>query len=123
MKTPPLLAAKPEFAELLIVSVDFPKPQAASYQKFANPASRYALVGVMVARTGDGVRVAVTGAGSDGVFRFTAAEEALAKSFSADSVPSGAIDAGSLAGDIHAASDYRAHLIEVLTKRAVTAAG
>ncbi|MEM7046370.1 MAG: xanthine dehydrogenase family protein subunit M [Pseudomonadota bacterium] len=101
----------------LIVRVDVPKPDSANYQKFANPASRYALVGVMVARTGGDVRVAVTGAGSDGVFRFTAAEQALASDFSPGAVPE--VDAGMMSSDIHAASDYRAHLVKILTQRAV----
>lgn len=87
------------------------------YAKFANPASRYALVGV--AETAAGVRVAVTGAGADGVFRVPAMEAALAKSFAANSLSGIAVDVKLLSGDIHAAADYRAHLIGVMAARAV----
>ena len=89
------------------------------YAKFANPASRYALVGVAVAETAAGVRVAVTGAGADGVFRVPAMEAALAKSFAANSLSGIAVDVKLLSGDIHAAADYRAHLIGVMAARAV----
>jgi aerobic carbon-monoxide dehydrogenase medium subunit len=107
----------------MIVSVSFPKPEKAAYQKFDNPASRYALVGVFVAKTAGGARVAVTGAGQDGVFRVPAMETALAANWSADAVAGVAVDAGSLNADIHASADYRAHLITVMAKRAVAAAG
>ena len=107
----------------IIVSVSFPKPQAAAYMKFPNPASRYALVGVFVARTGGGVRVAVTGAGEDGVFRAGAMEAALASSFSPDSISDGQVGEDGLMSDMHAGADYRAHLVTVMARRAVAAAG
>ena len=107
----------------VIVSVSFPKPQAAAYMKFPNPASRYALVGVFVARTGGGVRVAVTGAGEDGVFRAGAMEAALTSSFSPDSVSDGQVGEDGLMSDMHAGADYRAHLVAVMARRAVAAAG
>ena len=103
----------------ILTEVAFPIPQSFTYAKFANPASRYALVGVAVARTSGGVRVAVTGAGSSGVFRWTAAEQALAANFAAKSLDGLKIDASKLMSDIHAAPDYRAHLIGVMAKRAV----
>jgi carbon-monoxide dehydrogenase medium subunit len=107
----------------LIVKVRFPIPQKAAYQKFPNPASRYALVGVFVAKTAGGVRVAVTGAGANGVFRANAIEAALASNFSAAALADVTVPASGLNSDIHADAAYRAHLIGVLAKRAVTAAG
>ncbi len=107
----------------VIVSVSFPKPQAAAYMKFPNPASRYALVGVFVARTGGGVRVAVTGAGEDGVFRAGAMEAALTSAFSPDSISDGQVGGDGLMSDMHAGADYRAHLVAVMARRAVAAAG
>ena len=105
----------------IITAVSFPVPERAAYAKFPNPASRYALVGVMVAKTGGGVRVAVTGAGPC-VFRVPAMEEALAGNFSAEALNGVTVDAGDLNSDIHASADYRAHLIGVMAKRAVAAA-
>lgn len=107
----------------MIVSVSFPKPEKASYQKFDNPASRYALVGVFVAKTSGGARVAVTGAGQDGVFRVAGMESALDGNWSADAVAGVAVDASGLNSDIHASAEYRSHLIGVMAKRAVAAAG
>ena len=107
----------------LITAVRFPKPQAAAYVKFPNPASRYAVVGAFVAKTGGGVRVAITGAGSDGVFRAGDMEQALAGDFSAAAIDGVSVDAGSLNADIHASADYRAHLVKVMVKRAVAACG
>ena len=107
----------------LIVKVRFPIPQKAAYQKFPNPASRYALVGVFVAKTASGVRVAVTGAGANGVFRASAIEAALGSNFSAAALAGVSVSADGLNTDIHADAAYRAHLIGVLAKRAVTAAG
>jgi carbon-monoxide dehydrogenase medium subunit len=107
----------------LITKVRFPIPQKAAYQKFPNPASRYALVGVFVAKTAGGVRVAVTGAGSNGVFRATAIESALVSNFSAGALAGVSVPASGLNSDIHADAAYRAHLIGVLAKRAVAAAG
>ena len=89
--------------------------------KFANPASRYALVGVFVARTAGGVRVAVTGAGSNGVFRANALEAALNANFSPGALEGVAVPASGLNSDLHADADYRAHLIGVMAKRAVAA--
>jgi len=91
--------------------------------KFANPASRYALVGVFVAKTAGSVRVAVTGAGEQGVFRAQALENALNANFSASALDAVSIPAAGLNSDIHADADYRAHLIGVMARRAVAAAG
>jgi carbon-monoxide dehydrogenase medium subunit len=107
----------------LILSVSFPIPAKAAYVKFKNPASRYAMVGVFVAKGPKGVRVAITGAGQGGVFRHTAAEAALAANWSADAVAGMKASADGLNSDIHASAEYRAHLIQVMTKRAVVAAG
>jgi carbon-monoxide dehydrogenase medium subunit len=104
----------------IITSVSFPKPKRAAYAKFASPASKYAIVGVMVAETGDGVRVAVTGAGSQ-VFRVTDMESALGSQFSADAIADVKVSAGDLRSDTEASADYRAHLVGVMAKRAVAA--
>ena len=106
----------------LITQVSFPIPQKAAYMKFRNPASRYALVGVFVAKTAGGVRVAVTGAGSNGVFRAEAFEAALNTNFSPSALDGVSVPASGLNSDIHADADYRAHLIGVMAKRAVEAA-
>lgn len=106
----------------IITKITFPLPGKAAYVKFPNPASRYAIVGVFVAKKGGQVRVAVTGAGSDGVFRHAAMEEALTRRFSPKSLEGVATDAGALNSDIHASADYRAHLIGVMARRAVAAA-
>jgi len=105
----------------IIQAVRFPKPKRAAYAKFPNPASRYAVVGVMVAETADGIRVAVTGAGPC-AFRATEIEAALVKDFSATALDGLTIDAGELNGDLHASPEYRAHLVIVMAKRAVAAA-
>lgn len=107
----------------IITEVRFPIPEKANYQKFVQPASRFALVGVFVAKFADGVRVAVTGASSDGVFRWTEAEAALSSDFSAKAIEGLKASADGLISDIHGSADYRAHLIKVMTGRAVTAAG
>jgi len=109
-------------ADELIVAVSFPVPKKAAYAKFPNPASRFALVGVFVAQTGSGVRVAVTGAGAS-VHRSKALEDALGKSFSADAAKGVRIDAKGLNGDLHGSPEYRAHLVAVMASRAVAAAG
>lgn len=106
----------------LVTAVSFPLPEKAGYSKFPNPASRYAIVGVFVAKTAGGVRVAVTGAGPC-VFRDKAIEEALSASFSAEAVKGTSAAASSLNSDMHASSEYRAHLIGVMARRAVQAAG
>ncbi|OQM77612.1 FAD binding domain-containing protein [Manganibacter manganicus] len=106
----------------IITAVTFTAPAKAGYEKFRNPASRYAIVGVFVAKGKDGVRVAVTGAGDDGVFRSKPIEAALAKSFEASALDGVKVPASSLMSDIHASADYRAHLISVMAKRAVVAA-
>ncbi len=109
-------------ADEIITKVQFPKPQKAAYQKFPNPASRYALVGVFVSKRGSEIRVAVTGAGSNGVFRVTSFEEALKKRFGAKSLEGMTVPADGMASDIHGSAEYRAHLIGVLARRAVAAA-
>lgn len=106
----------------VIVKISFPIVSKAAYAKFRNPASRYAMVGVFVAKRGSDIRVAVTGAGSNGVFRAPALEEALKKRFSPKSLEGVSVSADGLNGDIHASPEYRAHLIGVMAKRAVTAA-
>lgn len=106
----------------IVTAVHFPKPEKAAYAKFPNPASRYAIVGVFLAKTAGGVRVAVTGA-APCVFRASALEQALAQSWSAASIDGVTIDASDLNSDIHAQADYRAHLIKVMAKRALAAAG
>jgi carbon-monoxide dehydrogenase medium subunit len=107
----------------IIIRISFPVPTKFAYVKFANPASRYALVGVGVAQAGKEARVAVTGAGSSGVFRHKAAEAALAGNWSAQALGSLATNAADMMSDIHGDGAYRAHLVGVLAKRAVAKAG
>ncbi|HZN23026.1 MAG TPA: xanthine dehydrogenase family protein subunit M [Burkholderiales bacterium] len=102
----------------LIVRIAFPVPKRAAYEKFAHPASGYAMTGVFVAETASDIRVAVTGAGP-GVFRWKEAEAALAQKFAADAVAGLRMPPDELNEDIHASRDYRANLVNVLTKRAV----
>jgi carbon-monoxide dehydrogenase medium subunit len=106
----------------IITGVSFPKPSKAAYAKFPNPASRYAVAGVMVAETGGGIRVAVTGAGAC-AFRATAFEEALSGSFSADALDGLTVDGSDFNSDLHASAEYRAHLVGVMAARAVKALG
>ncbi len=106
----------------IITSVSFPVPEKAGYAKFPNPASRYAMVGVFVAKGPAGVRVAVTGAGAC-AFRQKAMEAALGKTWSAAALDGIKASADDLNGDIHGSAEYRAHLIGVMAKRAVAAAG
>jgi carbon-monoxide dehydrogenase medium subunit len=106
----------------IVTKVSFPIPKKAAYQKFRNPASRYALVGVFVAKRPSEIRVAVTGAGSSGVFRVTAFEEALKKRFSPKVLEGLSVPADGMSSDIHGSAEYRAHLIGVLARRAVAAA-
>lgn len=105
----------------IITAIRFPVPLRAGYAKLKAPASRYALVGVFVAKFTDGVRVAVTGAGS-GVFRVAPMEAALSGNFGPSAIAAIKIDADGLTSDIHAEADYRAHLVTVMAKRAVDAA-
>jgi carbon-monoxide dehydrogenase medium subunit len=102
----------------LITAIEFPVAQRAAYAKFKQPASRFALVGVFVAQTASGVRVAITGAGN-GVFRHAGLEAALTQSFTPEAVEHVVIDAQELNSDLHASANYRAHLIKVQTQRAV----
>src|SRR5690242_11157150 len=102
----------------LITSISFPKADKAGYMKFPNPASRYAMVGVFVAKTGNNVRVAVTGAGPC-VFRVKAMEDALAKNFNSSAIKDIKIPADGLNSDIHGSAEYRAHLVNVMARRAV----
>jgi carbon-monoxide dehydrogenase medium subunit len=105
----------------IITAVSFPIAESAAYAKFANTASRYAIVGVFIARNGGSVRVAVTGA-KPSVYRIPAMEAALEKSFSADAIKAVAIDPRDLDADIHATPEYRAHLIGIMAQRAVAEA-
>ena len=107
----------------IITEVRFPVPEAASYQKFEQPASRFALVGVFVAKYAGGVRVAVTGASEEGVFRWSEAEAALGKDFSAGALNGLTLPGGGMISDLHGSGDYRAHLVGVMARRAVAAAG
>jgi carbon-monoxide dehydrogenase medium subunit len=102
----------------IITAIEFPLPRKAGYAKFAHPASRYALVGVFVARFDTGVRLAVTGAGP-GVFRVDEMEAALGQNFSPEALADIKIDADGLNADLQGSAEYRAHLITVMAKRAV----
>lgn len=106
----------------VITAVAFTAPAKCGYAKFPNPASRYAMTGVFVAKAKDGVRVAVTGAGEDGVFRSKEIEAALSKKFDASALEGVSVSAGTLMSDIHANAEYRANLVVVMAKRAVTSA-
>jgi carbon-monoxide dehydrogenase medium subunit len=107
-------------ADEILTAVRFPVPERSAYAKFAHPASKYAVVGVMVAKTGGGVRVAVTGAGSK-VFRLPGLESALAASFSPDTVGASIVDPGELRSGGEASPEYLAHLVSVMARRAVQA--
>jgi carbon-monoxide dehydrogenase medium subunit len=107
----------------IVVSVTMPIPEKAGYAKMRNPASRYSMTGVFVARGAGGVRVAVNGAGGGGVFRQAEMEKALSANWSADAVAGIKVPADGLNGDIHGSAEYRAHLITVMAKRAVAEAG
>lgn len=106
----------------IVTAVKFTAPDQCGYSKFPNPASRYALTGVFVAKRGDDVRVAVTGAGDDGVFRAAEIEAALSKNFDTSALEGVSVSADNLMSDIHASADYRANLVVVMAKRAVAAA-
>ena len=103
----------------IIKAIRFPIPKRAAYSKFHHPASGYAMAGAFVADTGSGVRVAITGAGGSGVFRWSEAEAALAKNFSAQALAGLKVDDRICITDLHAGADYRAHLAAVMTRRAV----
>ena len=104
----------------LVTAVNFPVPDKAAYMKFPNPASRYATVGVFVAKTGSDVRVAITGA-APSVFRASEMEAALAGNFSPDALDGITLDADDMNSDLHASAEFRAHLCVVMAKRAVQA--
>lgn len=106
----------------VVTAITFTAPAQCGYAKFPNPASRYAVAGVFVAKTGNDVRVAVTGAGEDGVFRAGQIEEALGRSFDAAALDGVSVPADGLMSDIHATAEYRANLVAVLARRAVAAA-
>jgi carbon-monoxide dehydrogenase medium subunit len=106
----------------VITAVKFPEVRQSAYEKFRNPASRYAMVGVFVAKSAAGVRVAVTGASQGGVFRHAGLEAALAKAFTPDAAAGVVTKPDGLNSDIHASAEYRAHLIGVMAKRAVARA-
>ena len=105
----------------LITAVSFPLTKRAAYIKFKQPASRFALIGVCVAQTDSGVRVAVTG-GGNGVFRHAGLEQALAKDFTPEAAAAVKIDPSEYSSDLHASAAYRANLVSVLTQRAVVKA-
>ena len=107
----------------IVTEVKFPVPDAAHYEKFIQPASRFPLVAAFVAKFSDGVRVAITGASNDGVFRWTEAEAALTSNFSADALAGLSVDGTDMISDLHGTGAYRAHLVGVMTKRAVAAIG
>ena len=106
----------------IITAVELPIPEKSAYEKFRNPASRYAIVGVFVAKFPTGVRLAITGAGQSGVFRHAEMEKALSANFSPDAIAAIKTPPDGLNGDIHASPEYRAHLIGVVSKRAVAKA-
>lgn len=105
----------------IITAVRFKVPERAAYAKFMQPASRFALVGVMVAKHADGVRVAVTGAGLC-VFRVPEMEAALAANFSAEAIRDVVVPADELNTDLHGTAEYRAHLINIMARKAITQA-
>ena len=105
----------------IVTGVTYPIPDRAAYVKFPNPASRYAIVGAFVSKTGGDVRVAVTGAGPC-VFRVDEMEKALAGDFSAKAIENIKVPADGLNSDIHATAEYRANLVTVIAKRAVAEA-
>ncbi len=107
----------------IVTEVKFPIPSAAHYEKMLQPASRFPLVAAFVAKTAAGVRVAITGASNNGVFRWREAEAALSANFSADAVAGLSVDGSDMISDLHGTGAYRANLVGVMTKRAVAAMG
>lgn len=107
----------------IVTAIHLPVPQKAGYAKMKNPASRYSMAGVFVAKTAGGVRVAVNGAGANGVFRQAEMEKALGANWSPDAVANIKVDPSGMNGDIHGSAEYRAHLVTVMAKRAVANAG
>lgn len=103
----------------IVTAVTFDLPEKAAYAKFRNPASRYAMAGVFVAKTAAGARVAVTGAGSNGVFRHEGMEQALSGNWSADALSGTSVDPSGMLSDLHGSAEYRANLVKVMAKRAV----
>jgi carbon-monoxide dehydrogenase medium subunit len=108
----------------ILVRLEFKVPEIAGYAKFRNPASRYSLAAAFVSKYRDGsVRVAITGAGNSGVFRWREAEEALAERLAPEAVQGLQLDPADMMGDMHASAEYRAHLAAVMTRRAVRCLG
>ena len=107
----------------IVTAIHLPVPEKAGYAKMRNPASRYSMTGVFVAKGPAGVRVAVNGAGANGVFRVAEMERALTANWSPEAVANIKVDPSSLNGDIHGSAEYRAHLVTVMAKRAVANAG
>ena len=105
----------------IVTEVKFPIPQAAHYEKFIQPASRFPLVAAFVAKFEDGVRVAITGASNNGVFRWSEGEAALNANFASDALADLVVDGTDMISDLHGTGAYRAHLVGVMTKRAVAA--
>lgn len=103
----------------MVTALSWEAPDSGHYEKFRNPASRYAMAGVFVAKRGTDVRVAVTGAGQDGAFRWSEAEQALSSNFSPEAIEGLSLDAEEMLSDIHGNGAYRANLAKVMTKRAV----
>lgn len=107
----------------IVTAVEFPIPKRGAYAKFDQPASRFALTGAFVAQAADGaVRVAITGASNNGVFRWTEAEAALSAHFAASALAGLTVDATNMISDLHGSAAYRANLVKVMTGRAVSAA-
>ena len=106
----------------LVTAISFEAPDQCAYEKFRNPASRYAMCGVFVSRQGGEVRVGVTGASMEGAYRWTAAEEALSSNFDPSAVDALSVDEGDMLSDLHGSSAYRANLVKVVTKRAAAKA-